>query len=123
MVTVIVADDNASFLRAAADVVDATPGFQLVGTCGSGKEAVALAAELRPDLALVDRLMPRVEGPAVAVDIAAVSPETMTVVVSADPRPTTTPVIDKRSLSPELLRDLWRSRSAGDPERWAPSER
>jgi hypothetical protein len=39
-----VVDDNDAYLRAAIDVVDASCGFELVGTASTGEEAVVVAA-------------------------------------------------------------------------------
>jgi CheY-like chemotaxis protein len=44
------------------------PDFVLRG-CGSGKEALALAAEWRPDLILLDVMMPVMDGPATLVQL------------------------------------------------------
>ena len=49
----LIVDDNSHFLAAAKDVLE-REGIEVVGVAFSGAEAVRLAAELRPDLALVD---------------------------------------------------------------------
>lgn len=59
----LLADDSPVFLAAAETLVAATPGFEVAATCGSGREAVAIAARLRPDLALIDESMPDLDGP------------------------------------------------------------
>ena len=112
MVDVLLADDSPVFLTAAETLVAATPGFEVAATCGSGREAVAIAARLRPDLALLDESMPDLDGTEAAHAIASVSPETFVVLVSADPSlRRSIPVTDKRSLSPMLLTELWRRRA------------
>jgi len=114
-VGVLLADDSPVFLAAAATVVAATPGFELAATCGCGKQAVEIAASLKPDLALLDQSMPDVDGARAARAIAEVSPETLVVVVSADPHQACAlPLVDKRSLSPPLLAALWRRRPSVD---------
>ena len=55
-------DDHEAFRRSAGEVVEATPGFALVGEAASGEEALALAAMLSPDLILVDVRMPGLDG-------------------------------------------------------------
>jgi len=111
---VLLADDSPVFLAAAETLVAATPGFEVAATCGSGREAVAIAARLRPDLALIDESMPDLDGTEAAHEIAVVSPETFVVLVSADPslRRRSIPLTDKRSLSPMLLTRLWQRRAA-----------
>jgi DNA-binding NarL/FixJ family response regulator len=116
MVDVLLADDSPVFLAAAETLVAATPGFEVAATCGSGREAVEIAARLRPDLALLDESMPDLDGTEAAHEIAVVSPETFVVLVSADPSlRRSIPLTDKRSLSPMLLTELWQRR-AGQPD-------
>jgi two-component system, NarL family, invasion response regulator UvrY len=59
---VLVVDDQATFRRAARSLIAATPGFEQVGEAASGPDALELAAELRPDLVLVDVRMPGMDG-------------------------------------------------------------
>jgi adenylate cyclase len=61
-VRVLVVDDQRPFREAAKYVVAATDGFELVGEAGSGEEAVELAAELSPDLVLMDLNLPGIDG-------------------------------------------------------------
>jgi DNA-binding NarL/FixJ family response regulator len=113
---VLVADDSPVFLDAAAAVVEATPGFELAATCRSEARAVELAGTLRPDIVLLDESMAGVDPAAAAREIAATSPETFVILVSADPKPAGgTPLINKGQLSPATLADLWGERVAGGP--------
>jgi chemotaxis response regulator CheB len=109
---VLVADDSPVFLEAAVAVVEATPGFAVAATCRSEARAVELAGELRPDLALLDESMSERDPGEATAAVAAVSPETYLILVSADPRPFggTSPLVNKGQLSPERLVDLWRQR-------------
>jgi DNA-binding NarL/FixJ family response regulator len=112
MVGVLLADDSSVFLAAAETLVAATPGFEVAATCGCGRDAIAIAARLKPDLALVDASMPDVDGTEAARMIATVSPETYVVLISADPSLRhSIPLTDKRSLSPALLGELWQRRT------------
>jgi DNA-binding NarL/FixJ family response regulator len=61
-VRVLVVDDQRPFREAAKHVVAATEGFELVGQAESGEEAVDLAAELTPDLVLMDLNLPGIDG-------------------------------------------------------------
>jgi DNA-binding NarL/FixJ family response regulator len=49
----LIVDDNMHFLAAARDLLE-REGVEVVGVASSGAEAVQLADELRPDVALVD---------------------------------------------------------------------
>jgi DNA-binding NarL/FixJ family response regulator len=61
-VRVLIVDDQEPFRRAMAAVVDATDGFVVVGSATSGEESLAAAAELRPDLVLMDVNLPGIDG-------------------------------------------------------------
>lgn len=61
-VRVLVADDQALIRAAIADLVTYADGLELVGQAVDGREAVALAGRLRPDVVLMDIRMPGVDG-------------------------------------------------------------
>ncbi len=61
-VRVLVVDDSQVFRDAAAEVVAATPGFELVAEAESGEGAIAIAELLHPDLVLIDVRMPGLGG-------------------------------------------------------------
>jgi DNA-binding NarL/FixJ family response regulator len=58
--------------------------FDIVGTASDTDEAIALAAEHRPDIALVDVEMPGGGGPRATREISAATPATTIVALSAD---------------------------------------
>jgi two-component system response regulator AlgR len=59
---VLVVDDQEPFRRAMAAVVEETDGFVVVGVATSGEESLALAAELAPELVLMDVHLPGIDG-------------------------------------------------------------
>jgi len=61
-VRVLVADDHPAMRGALARLVREDPGLALVGQAADGEQAVALIAELEPDVALLDVRMPRLDG-------------------------------------------------------------
>ena len=61
-VRVLIVDDQEPFRRAMAAVVEATDGFEVGGYATTGEESVAAAAELRPDLVLMDVHLPGIDG-------------------------------------------------------------
>jgi two-component system, NarL family, response regulator DesR len=114
VIRVLVVDDSIAFLTAATEVVVAAEGFELAGVAQSGREAVELARVSRPDLALIDLNMPGMDGEETAERLAAESPETATVVMTATPDPSgrSNGAFDKRKLSPATLAEIWaRSRA------------
>ena len=61
-VRVLIVDDQAPFRMAARMVVDATDGFDVVGEAETGEDSVTMAAELQPDLVLMDVNLPGING-------------------------------------------------------------
>ncbi|GIE31399.1 DNA-binding response regulator [Actinoplanes italicus] len=61
-IRVLIADDQAMVREAFSILLDAQPGITVVGTAADGLEAVERAAELRPDVIVMDIRMPRLGG-------------------------------------------------------------
>lgn len=61
-IRVLLADDHPIVRAGLQAVLSAEPDIEVAGECGSGDEAVRLAAELRPDLVLMDLRMPGLDG-------------------------------------------------------------
>lgn len=61
-ITVAVVDDQPLLVSAFVALVDAQPDMTVVGRGANGAEAVALAAELAPDVLLMDIRMPVLDG-------------------------------------------------------------
>ena len=83
MITVIVAEDDASLRSALSDLISAEPGFRLMGAVANADEAIALAVEHRPDVALLDVKMPGGGGLRAAEEIRSQAPTTHVVALSA----------------------------------------
>lgn len=60
---VLIADDQQLFADGLKVVIESrAPQFKVIGIAGSGKQAVSMAAELRPDVVLMDVRMPEMDG-------------------------------------------------------------
>jgi DNA-binding NarL/FixJ family response regulator len=77
----LIADDHALILKALANLLSRM-GIDVVAEAGDGAEAVRLARETRPDIALVDLVMPRVGGIEATRQIRRECPETRVVILS-----------------------------------------
>ena len=120
-VTVLTVDDQPVFLRAARDLISATPGFEQVGQATSGIEAVELASALEPDLVLLDVRMPDMDGLETARRLHAAHPDAVVVLISmgdvpelaAEPSPGVAAHLRKQKLSPRSLRAVWDAHGSG----------
>jgi PAS domain S-box-containing protein len=81
-IRVLVADDQAPLRRAICDLVANDPAMAAVGAAADADEAVELARETAPDVALLDVKMPG-GGALAATGIRAVSPQTKILALSA----------------------------------------
>lgn len=84
---IVVADDDELLLTALVMVLGLQAGVEVVGSARDGREAVELVARTRPDVALVDLEMPRLDGIEVAAELAGTMPQTAVVVVTRHARP------------------------------------
>ena len=61
-VRVLVVDDQEPFLRAMTSVVEETDGFVVAASAATGEDALLAAADVRPDLVLMDVHLPGIDG-------------------------------------------------------------
>lgn len=61
-IRVLVADDHMIVRTGIRHVLESEPGFEVVGEAANGADALALAAELLPDVVVLDISMPDVSG-------------------------------------------------------------
>lgn len=79
---VLVAEDE-QIVRQGIRALLEQAGFEVVGEAADGQEAIALAEHLRPDLAVLDLAMPRMNGLIAAREIARVAPGTRVVLLTS----------------------------------------
>ena len=61
-VRILLVEDAGSVRRALRHVLDSEPGFDVIGETGDGERAVTLAVALRPDIVLLDLILPGING-------------------------------------------------------------
>ena len=81
-VRILLADDHAMLRDGVRMVLEAQPGFEVVGTVDNGEDAVRLVGELRPDIAVLDVAMPEINGLEATRAIRECCPDTAIVILS-----------------------------------------
>ena len=87
VIRVLLVDDHALLRAGMARLLDLADDVTVVGSAGSGAEALEVAAELQPDVVLMDLSMPGMSGVEATRRLLAVRPDTAVVVLTsfADP--------------------------------------
>ncbi len=80
-VRLVVADDH-PVLRSAVRRLLERAGYEVVAEVGDGEEAIRVALAERPDLVLLDRVMPRIGGIEATRRISVAAPEVRVVIIS-----------------------------------------
>jgi len=81
-VSVMLADDHAVVRDGRRALLEAGNDLQVVGVAGNGREAVAEALRLRPDIVIMDIAMPELDGVEATRRIVEKSPETRVLILS-----------------------------------------
>lgn len=82
MIKIVLADDHHVVRQSFRLLLEAEPDFHVLGEAASGLEAVELAERLKPDVVVVDIMMPELNGVEVARRIKKESPKTVIVILS-----------------------------------------
>lgn len=83
VITVLVVDDHAVVREGLRTYLELEDGIELAGEAGNGRQAVARAIELRPDVVLMDLQMPEMGGIAATQAIRAHLPDTHVIVLTS----------------------------------------
>jgi len=59
---ILVVDDNAPIRGLVREFIESRPGFEVCGEAADGAEGIEKSRELKPDLIVLDFLMPRING-------------------------------------------------------------
>ena len=112
---VLIVDDQDYFRGVLRDLVQATPGFELVGEAASGEEALEAAERVSPSLVIIDKRMPGIGGIETCRRLVERDPDVVVVITSIeDPDPRVAQecgaaaFLRKQELSPRRLEALWR---------------
>ena len=61
-ITVLVADDNSDFAATLSNYLSKEENMEIIGIARDGNEAYEMATELKPDILLLDIIMPHLDG-------------------------------------------------------------
>jgi len=82
-IRILVAEDHAVVREGTIHVLEREPDFEVVGEAENGKEAVKLACDLLPDVALIDIVMPELNGVEATRQIKQLCPSVAVLILSA----------------------------------------
>jgi YesN/AraC family two-component response regulator len=80
---VLLVDDSRTVLAQLENAIEASEKAEIVGTASNGAEAVQKASELKPDLVIMDIVMPDIDGLAALRLFQAKQPEIRVVMLSS----------------------------------------
>jgi len=84
-ISVLLVDDQRAFVESIAIVIDAQPDLQCVGVTTTAASAVAEAARVRPDVVIMDVMLPDFDGIEATSRIIRNLPETRVVILTGRP--------------------------------------
>jgi DNA-binding NarL/FixJ family response regulator len=120
---VLLVDDDPVFRELLAFVLRADVGAEIVGSAADGAKGVQLADELRPDLVVMDLLMPRMDGFEATKRIAATVPDARVLVVSSSTDPKDVERAGKAGAAGYLPKDRAVAELPGEVGRLRPAKR
>lgn len=86
-IRIVIADDHAIFRDGLRRLLATQEDFRVIGEASDGKEAIAMATDLRPDVLLLDLAMPRVPGMEVLRELAHQDVAVRTILLTAAIQP------------------------------------
>jgi two-component system NarL family response regulator len=101
----IVVDDSPRALRAMCSAVARQQSLRLVGAAANGREALALARSLQPELVLLDLEMPVMDGIEATSCLARECPATQVVIVTVHDTPELRKLCYKRGARAFIAKD------------------
>ena len=82
MTTIVLADDHHVVRQGLRVLLEGQPDFQLVGEAGDGLEAIQAVERLKPDVLVIDLMMPSLNGLEATRQVSQRSPHTRVVILS-----------------------------------------
>ena len=83
MIRVLIADDHAVVREGLRAFLELQDGLEVVGEAADGEQALEAAARLRPDVILMDLVMPRLDGVGAMRELRRCAPESRVIVLTS----------------------------------------
>lgn len=80
---IFIADDHAMLREGMRNLLEKEKDFELVGEAADGEDAVRLAGKLKPDIVIMDIVMPKLNGIEATKQIKQLSPSTALLILTA----------------------------------------
>lgn len=80
--TIVLADDHHVVRQGLRALLEAEPDFNVIGEAGDGLEAIQIIEQLRPNVLVLDLMMPGLNGLETTRQVSKNSPQTRTVILS-----------------------------------------
>ncbi len=80
---ILIADDHAMLREGMHNLLSEEKDFEVVGEAANGEEAVRLARELKPDIVIMDVVMPKLNGVEATKQIKQINPSTAILILTA----------------------------------------
>lgn len=82
-IRILIADDHTVVRTGLGALIDTIPGMTVVGEACNGDEAVCMAVKLKPDVIIMDLMMPKKDGAAATEELHRLAPETRVLLLTS----------------------------------------
>lgn len=83
IIRILIVDDHAIVRKGLRTLLASEPGFEVIGEAANGLEGVEFARENRPDIILMDLVMPKMDGITALTEISKISPRPRVIVITS----------------------------------------
>ncbi len=104
-ITVVLADDDRSFVESLRGIVDERPRLSVVGVAGDGLEAIELVEELAPEAVVIDLQMPRLDGVSALARLRQDHPKLCLIAITAEAAPELHRAAEEAGADAVLMKD------------------
>ncbi|GEM_PF-426181 len=83
-VRIVIVDDEIIVLDTVQDLIESIPGYTVVGRATDGSQAIPLVCHMKPDIVLMDIIMPNMDGITAAEEIQKICPTPVIILTGYD---------------------------------------